>query len=76
MPNLTQKAYSQNLSMAYRDGQQTGEALGYRKANEETRGERAREIVSILREAALLAQANAQLTYALHMLVEKAAKNG
>lgn len=76
MPNLTQKAYSQNLAMARQMGQHEGEALGYRKANEETRGERAREIVAILREAAALAQANAKLTYALHMLVEKAAKNG
>ena len=76
MPNLTQTAYSRNLEMTRQMGFRDGIESGKKEAYAEIRHERNREIISMLHEAAALAQANAKLTYSLHMLIEKAAKNG
>ncbi len=75
MPNLSKETYAIELDIAHRNGFTAGIASGKKEAYAEQRHERNREITAILHEAAALAQANAKLTYSLHMLIEKAAKN-
>lgn len=74
MPNLSQKDYSQHMELSYQNGVARGKVLGVLEAEQKLQHQRRQEIVSILKEAAALAQANAKLTYSLHMLVEKATK--
>ncbi len=74
MPNLSQKAYAQNLNLAFQDGKRDGFHEGQKAAAADIRAIRQEMTNNILREAAQLAQANAKLTYSLHLLIEKATK--
>ena len=74
MPNLSQKTYSQHMELSYQNGIARGKVLGVLEAEQKLQHQRRQEVVSILKEAAALAQANAKLTYSLHMLIEKATK--
>lgn len=60
--------------MAFQQGESEGLRRGKDLANQELQHQRRQEVVAILKEAAALAQANAKLTYSLHMLIEKATK--
>ena len=75
MPNLTQKAYTQNLQLSRSEGYTAGRHAGREELKNELRVHKLLDVTDLMREAAALAQANAKLTYSLHLLVEKAAKH-
>lgn len=75
MPNLTQRAYTQNLQIAYNDGRDFGKKLARQELDHDLRTNKLQALTQLMHEAAALAQANAKLTYSLHMLVEKVSRN-
>lgn len=75
MPNLTQRAYTQNLQLSYNEGREMGKKLARQELDHELRTNKLQALTQLMHEAAALAQANAKLTYSLHMLVEKVSRN-
>lgn len=75
MPNLTQKAYSRNIELSHQDGIARGKQLGRQEMEAEMRTQKYKALADILQQGAALAQANAKLTYSLHMLIDKGTRN-
>ena len=71
---MTKLEMEQRLYQERQDGIFLGKRLGREELERELAHERKQCLVSLLREGAALAQANAKLTYSLQLLVEKTSK--
>ena len=74
MTRMTKADWELRVYQERQDGIFLGKRIGREEAEKDLATFRKQELVTILREGAALAQANAKLTYALQLLVEKASK--
>lgn len=74
MPRMTKVDWELRVHQERQAGIFLGKRIGREEAEKDLATLREQELVTILREGAALAQANAKLTYALQLLVEKASK--
>ena len=74
MTRMTKADWKLRVYQERQDGIFLGKRIGREEAEKDLATLRKQELVAILREGAALAQANAKLTYALQLLVEKASK--
>ncbi len=74
MTRMTKADWQLRCHQERQDGILYGKRLAKEEAEKNLVDLRRHELIGVLREGAALAQANAKLTYALQLLVEKASK--